>query len=70
MTERIPVNNETRQLRWLVSTIAATTITLILTAGGCQMHYQTHPDDSRCLPGTVHVEVNDGWACAPKDGGR
>lgn len=70
MTETVPVNNETRQVRWVASTIAATTIALILTVGGCQMHYQTHPDDSRCLPGTIHVKVNDGWACAPKDGAR
>lgn len=70
MTEPIPVDNQTRRVRWIASAIAATTSVLILTAGGCQMHYQTHPNDSRCLPGTVHVKVNDGWACAPKDGAR
>lgn len=70
MTEPIPVDNSTRQVRWVTAMIAATTSVLILTVGGCQMHYQTHPDDSRCLPGTVHVTVNDGWACAPEEGAR
>ena len=70
MAEPIPVDNSTRQVRWIASMIAATTIVMILTVGGCQMHYQTHPDDSRCLPGTTHVKVNDGWACAPEDGAR
>ena len=67
MTEPIPVDNSTRQVRWIASAIAATTIVMILTVGGCQMHYQTHPDDSRCLPGTTHVKVSSGWACAPED---
>lgn len=70
MTEPIPVDNSTRQVRWVTAMIAATTSVLILTVGGCQMHYQTHPDDSRCLQGTVHVKVNDGWACAPEGGNR
>lgn len=66
MAEPIPVSNHTRQVRWIASMIAGTTIALILTVGGCQMHYQTHPDDSRCLPGTKHVKVQGGWACAPE----
>ena len=70
MTEPIPVDNSTRQVRWVTAMIAATTSVLILTVGGCQMHYQTHPDDSRCLPGTTHVKVADGWACAPEGGNR
>ena len=70
MTEPIPVDNQTRRVRWIASAIAATTSVMILTVGGCQVHYQTHPNDSRCLPGTVHVKVADGWACAPKEDAR
>lgn len=66
MSDKVPVDNDTRQIRWIASSITITFCTLILTLGGCEMYTQTNPSSSRCLPGTTHVEVENGWACAPE----
>lgn len=65
MTEKVPVDNETRQFRAGVAGIAITIISIFFAFAGCEAHSHTNPPASRCLYGTILVKVDSGWGCAP-----
>lgn len=68
MSEKVPVNNDTRKHRAWAAAVSIMFTVAVSVAGACTAHYQTHPTSERCLPGTEHVKVKDGWACAPGAG--
>lgn len=65
MSQKIPVDNDTRQIRAVSAAIATTIICMFFAFAGCEAHSQKNPPASRCLQGTTLVEFNSGWGCVP-----